>query len=274
MNENSEFEKDLLFEDGFSSTSSYYFYALAATIVIGLPLLMIALFKLYSDHQRQQQDRFEHKEKMEEYREAKKGLAASLRSEVNATRAHYERDKMEQEHKERENRLKHSKEVHELQSNVASLKRQLKSKSEELSDAEKMHKYAKEKHSRDIQDAHNENAQWESKYSALDEELSRQIREGEEKCRRLDRDYQRKLREGRERFDGELLTLENKNRSLHSQLVESKSELVRTQERLREAQANRRLFSWSRQQTRTQDPANAARGYVVEDPEGRYDAHH
>ena len=63
---------------GSPDSTTYYLYAFAATSIVGLPLLFVALYKIYMDHQHHQDEQYAYREKMMEYREAKQGLTVNL----------------------------------------------------------------------------------------------------------------------------------------------------------------------------------------------------
>ena len=92
MDWDGDVDDEPLFYDDCRPTGNfnYYLCALIATVVVGLPLLFFALYKVYIDHQHHRDEHLAHREKMDEYREAKQGLAANLRSEVNSVHARYE----------------------------------------------------------------------------------------------------------------------------------------------------------------------------------------
>ena len=234
---------DDLGDDSFSETTNYYIYALAATVVFGLPLLFVALFKIYTDHQRNEQERLAHKEKMQEYQDAKKGLSASLRCEVNSTRAHYERETVEKEYKERQLRLEYSKRVTELESKIRSLERQLTAKNvqleETIADDQETLRTANAEHSRQMREADGTIAQWKATCESLREELSRSARQAREEYKRLDEKYQREREErikDQRHFDANIRSYKCHNLSLQGQIRELKNKLARTEESLREAQ--------------------------------------
>lgn len=234
---------DEFYDDGFGLGTNYYLYVLAATVVCGLPLLFLALFKIYADHQRNLQERAVHKEMMQEYQDAKKGLTASLRCEVNSTRANYEMERMEREHKERQIRLDHGKKVQELESKIRSLERQLKSKNVQLEEtvvkAQETLRTANAVHSRELREAHDTIAHWECKCEDFKEQLAQSARQAREEYRRLDERYQRERvgrGEDQQKFDARIRGLESHNISLEGQLRDLKNKLARAEERLKEAQ--------------------------------------
>ena len=249
-------DDDELYEDsalGSNSSYQYYLYTFFATVAIGLPLLFLALFKIYVDHQRQQSERAAHEEKMREYQEAKKGLAASLRCEVSSTRARFERERMGKEAKEREARLDHGKQVLELESKIRSLERQLADKMEELhqsaAEAERTQQEKSAEHSQEMRKALNDIARLENESKRLEATLVRTEQEALEKCRSAEEKYRRErvTREEREwQLNQRIRRLGDDKQLLQTEMSGLKAELARAEERLRESQRSwRNMFSRS-----------------------------
>ena len=131
MNINADMsESDLEGED--YDTSNVYVYTLSAVVVIGLPLMVIALYKIYIEHQHYQEMVQAQKEKMEEYRAAKSGLASNLQREVNATRVDGEIQRMKLEENERTLRQQHKKEMRQQEARFRERERELEANIREI----------------------------------------------------------------------------------------------------------------------------------------------
>ena len=123
-------ESDLEGED--YDATNVYMYTLSAVVVIGLPLMVIALYKIYIEHQHYQEMVQAHKEKMEEYRTAKSGFASNLRREVNSTRVDSEIQRMKLEENERTLRQQHKKEMRQQEARFRERERELEANMREI----------------------------------------------------------------------------------------------------------------------------------------------
>ena len=123
-------ESDLEGED--YDATNVYMYTLSAVVVIGLPLMVIALYKIYIEHQHYQEMVQAHKEKMEEYQTAKSGLASNLRREVNSTRVDSEIQRMKLEENERTLRQQHKKEMRQQEARFRERERELEANMREI----------------------------------------------------------------------------------------------------------------------------------------------
>ena len=230
-------DNDPLFYDNFGHTGNYYLYALVATIFVGLPLLFVAFYKVYTDHQYHRDEQLAHKEKMNEYREAKQGLAADLRSEANSVHARYEMEKMEREQKERQLRLGHGKQVRELESQIRAQERQLNAKNAELEEMIAENHEMQGKHSQQVQQLNNTIAALQTTCRSLRNELegeSEKVNQEREKYERLNAACRRERVERDEReyvLKDQIRVIEDTRRSLQRETERLKSELQRATQR-------------------------------------------
>ena len=233
-----ELNEDKLYDD--DGSANYYLYALVATAVLGLPLLFAALFKIYADHQRHQSEQQTHEEKMWEYRDAKKGLAASLRCEVSTTRARYERERVEKEAREREARLDHGKLVRELESTIRSLKRQLTDRDADLrktvAEAKETQRATTAEHSREMRLARDTIARLDTKCENLRKEMAIKENEERENYGKLERRYRRERAERDEKERGLTRYIEGVEDEKLALQVQLKTELARAEELVKEVQ--------------------------------------
>lgn len=116
-------DEELLF--GYHESIYYTWQIFAAAVLIGVPLLLAATYKIYMDQQHHRENKQMEDVRMWEYLEAKQGLAAGLRRKVCLTREQYMKEKLEKEKKEREWSLNYEKMVRELETHRTE-ERQLK----------------------------------------------------------------------------------------------------------------------------------------------------
>ena len=227
-------------------STNYYLYAFVATVIVGLPLLLVALYRIYIDHQHHQDKQDAYREKMREYREAKQGLTANLRHEVNASRQHYEMERIEKEHNERQIRSDHAKQVRELESKIRTQESRLNAKNAEIEELNAQHRETQKKinldHSQQMQKAKHTIATLTSSCEDLRKDLEmekRNAKEANERYAQLNAQYYRERVERSEHehnFKSRIRTLGD---SLHSSQLETErltSELISTKQKLQAAQ--------------------------------------
>ena len=147
----------------FPYSTNYYPYAFAATVIIGLPLFFVALYKIYMDHQHHQDKKDADMEKMKMLYKMNQGHTAHLRHDLNTTRTHCEMAKMKMQQNERQMHLDHKKQIRELESKIS-------------------------RHSQDMQKAENTIAILTSSCHELEEDLQGEKENAEqanESCRKL-----------------------------------------------------------------------------------------
>ena len=244
-------DDDFLIDDPVSPEfTNYYLYAFVATVIVGFPLLFVALYKIYMDHQHHQDKQDTYREKMREYREAKQGLTANLRHEVNETRRHYEMEKIEKEHNERQIRSDHAKQVRELESKIRTQESRLKAKTTEIEELIAEHRETQRMtnldHSQQMQKAKNTIATLTSSCEDLRKNLAMDKKSAEEAYAQLKSRYYREQLERSEHehdFKTRIRSLED---SLHLSQLETRrltSELSSKEEKLQAAQ---RSQNWLR----------------------------
>ena len=244
--DDSEVDDDDFYDPISPDSTNYYLYAFAATVIVGLPLLLVAFYKIYMDHQHHQDKQDAYREKMREYREAKQGLTANLRYEVNETRRHYEMEKIEKEHNEREIRSDHAKQVRELESKIRTQESRLKAKTTEMEKLVAEHREAQEKidseHSQQMQKAKNTIATLKSSCEDLKKRLEMEkesAQEANERYAQLNsKYYSERLQRDEHEYELKIRirTLEDSQLSLQLETRRLTSELISTKEKLQAAQ--------------------------------------
>ena len=235
-----------------SGMTNYYLYTFAASVIIGLPLLFVALYKIYVDHQHNQEKEQAHKDTMREYRDAKQGLATSLRHEVNTTRTHYENERIEIEQGERKLRLEHGEEVRVLKAKIREQESGVNAKNREIKEIKdetiKRERRTSQEHSQQLQKANDAAIASKEECKRLQKELNRErenARKATDEIRRL-RDENSK--ESLERRNQEYSLKDQKRKledNLHSLQVETeslKNQLRRAEEREKPAYNRRRFW--------------------------------
>ena len=105
-----------------------YSYTQAVVVVIGLPLVVLALYKIYVDHKHNREKAQAHREKMEEYRKAKSGFVATLHNELISTRMDKEDQRMRLEDNEQALRDRYQKEMSEQETRHLERERELEAR--------------------------------------------------------------------------------------------------------------------------------------------------
>ena len=147
----------------------------------------------------------------------------NLRHEVNATRRHYEMEKIEREHNDRQIRMDHGKQIRELESKVRTQESVLRAKTTEIEELIAEHRETLRKidseYSHKMQKAKHKIASLTSSYRKLNRDLEKE----RENVQRADERYEQQLKENRRdretntRRESELETQKSKlEDSLHT----------------------------------------------------------
>ena len=188
-------------------STNYYFYAFAATVIIGLPLFFIAMFKIYMDHQHHQDEQDVYREKKRMYRDATQGITANLLDEVNQTRVCYERGKIEREQNERQ--------IHsDYRGKIRGLELQIHTQITEIEDLKAEHRETLEQ----------EKKKAEEMLTSLHDDLRRE---------------KENFRVESERHEGEKEDLQTRIQNIEGEAERLRSELRSTIERLEALKAKR-----------------------------------
>lgn len=107
-------------------------YVIAVVAFIGLPLMAVALYKIYVDHQHNQAKEQAHRKVLDEYQRSKSGLAAKLQHEVIWTRTDSEMQRMRLEDNERTLRQRHKQEMREQETKHHEREQELEARMREI----------------------------------------------------------------------------------------------------------------------------------------------
>lgn len=110
----------------------YYLYAFGVTVTIGIPLLIIVFYKLYTDHAAHEDAQKAEEEKMDQFIEAKHGLTAQLQLKMNSMHVQHEDRIREKEYSMRQTWLKNKEETRKLNEKIYSLLCDITEKDEDL----------------------------------------------------------------------------------------------------------------------------------------------
>jgi hypothetical protein len=86
----SEFEDDPLWYDN-QCKDDYYKYVFASTLIVGMPLLLALLYKIYIDSERIRNEQFQGEQINYKFRKATEGAAQILRCEYDELKGLHDR---------------------------------------------------------------------------------------------------------------------------------------------------------------------------------------
>lgn len=208
--------------EGYLHTYDAVNYAIIAVIVVGLPFMVVALCKIYVDHQHSEGKEQEYWEKMQAYQSATSGLEAKLRHEAIAARKDCETQRMKQEENEQELRVlrqRHKIEIKKqetkyqqtLEARMRDIERQKQEvlKKEERSSRECITQLERDvdfwkRRAENFESDLKENSQKlldeANIYRELRAKYDRELEEKEDTIAELEKDYQHKLDEAKQRY--------------------------------------------------------------------------
>ena len=224
----------------------------ALLVVVGVPLAILALYKIHVDHERKQAALQAQKEKMEEYRKTKSGYVATLHHELIATRMDSDEQKMRQEDNQEMIRRRHKREINDLETKHRERERELKAivdgierqtKAQLTKEIQQSQERIKESE-REVSSLRSKNKGYElmlenqkrtmeqqaEKYVKLSDKYSKELRQRNEKENALKKEKEQ-LEKDKNELQKELYDKEARERQLEEKLRHLKEQLSDNEER-------------------------------------------